>query len=436
MFYVGSDFINLFGAISNEEQRARGLLPLFSRIMNGIPGIFGVSIQAGIFQTRLGRGRTIDVDISGNEMDRVVRAAGIAFGTIRKEIPGSQVRPIPSLELTYPEVRFHPDRDRLRAAGMTETDFGTSLDILLDGRKVGEYKPEGQKAIDLVVTTADEAVDTPEKLDRALLATPAGKAVPVSSLAALERTAGITEIRHLERKRTITLEVTPPEAVPLESAMDTIRDKVFGPLEKGGMLAGTAWRMSGAADKLTQARRTLQYDFLLALVITYLLMSALFENFLYPFIILFTVPLAAAGGFIGLALVNRFIAPQPLDILTMLGFVILIGVVVNNAILIVHQSLNYIRYEGMGYQEAVLESTRTRIRPIYMTALTSIFGMLPLVVAPGPGSELYRGLGSVVLGGLALSTVFTLFVIPSLLLFFVRMETIAKRGGTDMDAPA
>jgi len=436
MFYVGSDFINLFGAISNEEQRARRLLPLFTRIMNGIPGMFGVSIQAGIFQTRLGRGRTIDVDISGNDLDRVVQSAGIAFGTIRKEIPGSQIRPVPSLELTYPEVRFHPVRDRLRAAGMTEADFGESLDILLDGRKVGEYKPEGEKAIDLVVTTADEVIETPEKLHNALLATPAGRAVPVSSLASLERTAGITEIRHLERKRTITLEVTPPEAIPLESAMDTIREKVFAPLEKGGMLAGTAWRMSGAADKLTQARKTLQYDFLLALVITYLLMSALFENFLYPFIILFTVPLAAAGGFIGLALVNRFIAPQPLDILTMLGFVILIGVVVNNAILIVHQALNYIRNEGMGYREAVLESTRTRIRPIYMTAFTSIFGMLPLVVAPGPGSELYRGLGSVVLGGLALSTVFTLFVIPPLLLFFVRMETVAEKGGSDMEAPA
>ncbi|HEY5765783.1 MAG TPA: efflux RND transporter permease subunit [Candidatus Deferrimicrobiaceae bacterium] len=436
MFYVGSDFINLFGAISNEEQKARGLLPLFTRIIHGIPGMFGVSIQAGIFQTRLGRGRTINVDISGNEMDRVVRAAGIAFGAIRKEIPGAQVRPVPSLELTYPEVRFHPDRDRLRAVGMTETDFGESLDILLDGRKVGDYKPEGQKAIDLVVTTADEEVDTPEKLYNALLATSAGRAVPVSSLASLERTAGITEIRHLERKRTITLEVTPPEAIPLESAMDTVREKVFAPLETGGMLSGTAWRMSGAADKLTQARKTLQYDFLLALVITYLLMAALFENFLYPFIILFTVPLAAAGGFLGLALVNRFVAPQPLDILTMLGFVILIGVVVNNAILIVHQALNYIRNEGMGYREAVLESTRTRIRPIYMTAFTSIFGMLPLVVAPGPGSELYRGLGSVVLGGLALSTVFILFVIPPLLLFFVRMEKVAEKGGTDMEAPA
>ena len=143
---------------------------------------------------------------------------------------------------------------------------------------------------------------------------------------------------------------------------------------------------------------------------------------------MFTVPLAAAGGFIGLKLVNLLITPQPFDILTMLGFVILIGVVVNNAILIVHQALNNIRYHGMDYKEAVLESTRTRLRPIYMSAATSIFAMLPLVVAPGPGSELYRGLGSVVLGGLALSTIFTIFVIPALLMFVIRMEKVQTEG--------
>jgi len=427
LFYVGSDFFNIFGAISAEEQRARDLLPLFTRIMRGIPGMFGVSIQAGIFQTRLGRGRTIDVDISGNQLDRVVQVAGIMFGTIRKEIPQAQVRPVPSLEITFPEVRLHPDRDRLRAAGMTESEFGIAMDVLLDGRKVGDFRPEGEKAIDLVVRSSEEDIDTPEKLYGALVATPVGRIVPVSSLAGIERTAGITEIRHLERKRTITLEVTPPESLALESAMDTIHDKILGSLEKAGMLAGTSHRLSGAADKLTVARRTLQWNFLLALAITYLLMSALFENFLYPLIILFTVPLAAAGGFIGLRLVNLFIRPQPLDILTMLGFVILIGVVVNNAILIVHQALNYIRYEGMEYREAVLESARTRIRPIYMTAITSIFGMLPLVVFPGPGSELYCGLGSVVLGGLALSTIFTLYVIPSLLLFVIHREKASVR---------
>ena len=108
--------------------------------------------------------------------------------------------------------------------------------------------------------------------------------------------------------------------------------------------------------------------------------------------------------------------------LNWLGFVILVGVVVNNAILIVHQALNNMRDHGMEAREAVLESTRSRLRPIYMSASTSIFGMLPLVLIPGAGSELYRGLGSVILGGIAISSVFTVFVIPSILIFFIRTE--------------
>jgi HAE1 family hydrophobic/amphiphilic exporter-1 len=166
----------------------------------------------------------------------------------------------------------------------------------------------------------------------------------------------------------------------------------------------------------------LQWNLLLALVITYLLMAALFENFLYPLIILFSVPLAAAGGFIGLEAVNYFIAPQGFDVLTMLGFIILIGTVVNNAILIVHQSLNNVRYGGLVGVEAISNAVATRIRPIFMSATTSLLAMSPLVIATGSGSELYRGLGSILLGGLAVSTVFTLFVIPALLAFVIGLE--------------
>jgi HAE1 family hydrophobic/amphiphilic exporter-1 len=250
----------------------------------------------------------------------------------------------------------------------------------------------------------------------------------VSSFSSLERTAGITEIRHLERKRTFPLQVTPPFNIPLEEAMDIINSKVIPAIQSMGMIQkGTNVSMSGVADKLKETRQLLQWNFVLAAVISYLLMSALFGNFIYPIIIMFTVPLAGAGGFMGLNLVDKLIAPSPLDILTMLGFIILIGVVVNNAILIVHQALNNVRHHGMDYREAVVESTKSRLRPIYMSATTSIFGMLPLVVAPGPGSELYRGLGSVILGGLALSTVFTVFVIPSLLMFFIKMEKAHKK---------
>jgi HAE1 family hydrophobic/amphiphilic exporter-1 len=228
--------------------------------------------------------------------------------------------------------------------------------------------------------------------------------------------------------RTVTLQVTPPDTMPLQEAMEIIESRVITPLknQNKGIISGVDVRQSGVADKLMETRKALQWNFLLAALIAYLLMAALFGNFIYPLIIMFTVPLAAAGGFIGLRLENILVAKQPLDILTMLGFVILIGVVVNNAILIVHQALNNIRYHGMDHREAVLESTRMRLRPIYMSASTSIFGMLPLVLFPGPGAELYRGLGSVIIGGLAISTIFTVFVIPSLLMFVIKMEKMKE----------
>jgi len=210
--------------------------------------------------------------------------------------------------------------------------------------------------------------------------------------------------------------------MPLQRAMEIIEQKIIPLVSDMNLLNGLKVDMSGAADKLVQTREALQWHFLLATLIAYLLMASLFGNFIYPLIIMLTVPLAGAGGFIGLKLLNVFIVSQPMDVLTMLGFVILVGVVVNNAILIVYQALNNFHSGGMDHQQAVLESTRSRLRPIYMSATTSICGMLPLVLLPGPGSELYRGLGSVILGGLAVSTVFTIFVIPAILVFAIRME--------------
>jgi len=173
-------------------------------------------------------------------------------------------------------------------------------------------------------------------------------------------------------------------------------------------------RLTGTADELVVTQEALKWNLVLAAFITYLLMAALFENFIFSLVIMFSVPLAAGGGFLGLWLVSRFKAFQTLDVITMLGFIILIGIVVNNAILIVHQSLIYMRKERENPRRAVQRAVRVRVRPIFMSTLTSVFGMLPLVLFTGPGSELYRGIGSVVLGGLLVSTVFTLFLVPAL----------------------
>ncbi len=151
MFFVSAPTINLFGAISSEEQRAGELIPMFSRVLNSMPGVFGVSLQASIFEQGLGEGRNISVDISGSSLESIVAAAGTMFGMAMKEIPGSQVRPVPSLELLYPEVRFVPERERVRSAGLTARDLGVAVDVILDGRKIGDYKEEGKKKIDLVL---------------------------------------------------------------------------------------------------------------------------------------------------------------------------------------------------------------------------------------------------------------------------------------------
>jgi len=311
---------------------------------------------------------------------------------------------------------------------MSSASLGTTIDVLMDGRQIGDFKQDGKKKVDLKLMSLDGSINTPEELAKTLIATPKGGLVPISSLSTLEQTTGISEIRHLNGKRTITLQVTPPKHMTISEMMVLLEDKLIPGVKAQGGLEGVKVELSGTADKLKETIKNMSVNVVLALIIVYLLMSALFSNFLYPLVIMFTVPIAAAGGFLGLKMTDTFIAMQPMDILTMLGFIILIGIVVNNAILIVYQALNNIRNHNMDYKEAVLDSVRSRLRPIFMSSLTSIFGMLPLVLFPGPGSEFYRGLGSVITGGLALSTFFTIFMIPALLMFVIKFE---KRGKTD-----
>jgi HAE1 family hydrophobic/amphiphilic exporter-1 len=246
------------------------------------------------------------------------------------------------------------------------------------------------------------------------VATPLGQLVPLVALADVTISSGPEQINHRERMRAITIQVTPPPEMPLEAAMTTIQQTMVSPLVESGQLdGGYQIHLAGTADKLRQTWRAMRFNLLLALLITYLLMAALFESWLPPLVIILSVPLGAVGGILGLWVLNLFVL-QTLDVITMLGFVILIGTVVANPILIVHQALNHMREDGMDARPAVIESTRTRIRPIFMTTITTLIGLLPLVLFPGAGSELYRGLGAVVLGGITVSTVFTLILVPTL----------------------
>jgi multidrug efflux pump subunit AcrB len=169
----------------------------------------------------------------------------------------------------------------------------------------------------------------------------------------------------------------------------------------------------GTADDKDTAIRNMAQSLALAIAILYLLMSALFRSFRDSLLVVLALPLAIVGGVISLRLTNLFTF-QPMDLLTMIGFITLTGLVVNNAILLVHQTRQAER-EGMRRRDAVEQAVRYRLRPILMSTLTSLFGMLPLLLVPGAGTELYRGLAAVIVGGMSVSTLFTLILLPSLL---------------------
>jgi len=359
LFYVALGRIMFAGASTQDPLKARDLVPIFKEELRKIPGFYATSYQSSLFGRGITSGRTIDVDISGPDLTRLIQFGGRVFGQAMQLLPGSQVRPIPSLDLGNPEIQITPDRVRAASLGLAARDIGQVVDTLLDGRKVSDYQHDG-KEIDLTLMGISSATKQTQDFENLLLRTSNGRLVTLGSVADVRWVSGPTQINHIERQRAITIQVRPPRETPLETAMQTLENKVIGPLKKSGELGGLYnINLAGTADDLVVTRKALQWNFVLALAITYLLMAALFASFLYPLVIMFSVPLAAAGGFAGLWLVSNLIEYQSLDVLTMLGFIILIGTVVNNAILIVHQSLNHMRHEGMERREAIREAVRS-----------------------------------------------------------------------------
>ncbi|MEM9460476.1 MAG: efflux RND transporter permease subunit [Myxococcota bacterium] len=426
-FFVGSPNQVIFGSIARDEERVGELVPFIRQAGGRAPGAFAFASQASLFGRQLGGGRAVEVELSGADLTAVIGLGGRLLGAIGQAIPGAQIRPIPSLDLGAPELHAVPRRDETAGLAVGGAELGLVVDTYVDGAIVGELGPAGEPKIDVALRAlrpGGREVDDPESLAASPVATPSGDIVPLSSLAKLEEHLGPTLIRRIERRRSITLQVSPPESVPLEDAMATIRDDVIAPLQEQGQIpAGIQTELSGTAGKLEGAKERLGEVLLLAVIISFLLLAALFEDFLAPLAVLVTVPLAGGGGVLGLWLVDRYLSPQPFDLMTALGFVILIGVVVNNAILVVDGALARLR-EGLSLHQAVPAAVEARVRPIFMSTATSVAGLLPLVVFPGSGAELYRGVGAVVLGGLVLSTVLTLYVVPSVFVVLWRVRGV------------
>ncbi|MAQ14402.1 MAG: acriflavin resistance protein [Sandaracinus sp.] len=427
-FFVGSPDRVFAGAVSADPERVDEMMAEVRRIQGRIPGFLSFATKASLFGRAAG-GRSIEVNLSGSDLAQLTVVGGRMFGRLSEVIPGAQVRPVPSLDPGAPELRAYPRRDEAAPLGITTDDVGLTLDALVDGTIVGELGPAGEPQLDVVVRAVredGERLDAPDAILSAPVAADNGEVVPFTVLADLREELGPTVIRRIERRRAITLTVSPPDDFPLETALVEVEDLIASMRAEGSLPAEVMVDYSGTAGDLEIAKDQFFWVLVLALLISYLLMSALFEDFLAPIVVLVTLPLAAAGGVGGLRLVDAFLAPQPLDLMTALGFLILIGVVVNNAILVVDGALARLG-EGADLEESIRDSVAGRVRPILMTTATSLAGLLPMVLFPGSGSELYRGVGAVVLGGLTLATALTLFVVPSLFALIWRLRLPPER---------
>jgi len=425
-FFVGGPDNAFLGAVAEDPEKVAGVQTLVRSALAEIPDVIGFANQASLFGQRMGGGRSIEIDITGANLGEVVGLAGRIFGSVKKAVPGAQVRPIPGLDLGAPELQVRPNRAEAARHGLDPAMIGLLIDAYVDGAIIGEMGRAGEPKRDVLLRAIDVDIDDASSLLTAPLATPKGERVPVSRVADVSEGLGPTVIQRIERRRAITLQVAPPEDVALEDAIAMVRGEVAGLQSAGAVPEGVRIDYSGSAGKLDVARERFGWVLLFALLITYLLLAALFEDFVAPIAILVTVPLAAAGGIVALALVDRFLGRQPLDMMTALGFIILIGVVVNNAILIVDGALARMREEGADLRDAVADAVRWRVRPILMSALTSLAGLLPMVLFTGSGSELYRGVGAIVLGGLALSTALSLFLVPTVFTGLWRLRRLVS----------
>jgi multidrug efflux pump subunit AcrB len=377
-------------------------------IVSGIPDMFSFTMRRSLFGGFEGS-NSVEMRLAATDVDAIKPAVASAMQLIPQRMPGASAQPQPDPFAEANELRFTPNDVRLAEVGWTRQDLTRVILELGQGVWLGEYFT-GRERVDIYLKTT--RFDTPEEMAALPVATPAGGLVPLGELASISVAPSPAFITRINRARVYSLIVNPPKGMSLEALVEELKTTIEPELRDLMPADGTI-QYAGSVQDLERAIGTLGTNFLMAIGLLLLIMAGLFRSLKDAILVVISIPLAAVGGVFAITIVNA-INFQPLDLLGMIGFIILIGLVVNNAILLVAQT-RAAEDKGLNREEAVQQALRYRLRPIFMSTLTSLFGMLPLLVVPGAGSEIYRGMAAAIVGGMAVSTLFTLLLLPSLL---------------------
>ena len=336
-------------------------------------------------------------------------AARRGFELLTKKFPDASVNAQPSLDYDQPQFKITPNDRAISEAGWTRGDLAAVVQSFGEGSYAGR-RYDGDKRLNIILKSHE--LGSSNDLLASPVATPLGGVMPLGQLVDVQESLAPSGLYRLDRRRTIAIFFSPPENMALQDALTVVRNEIEPEIKKLLPADGRVF-YGAAADRLDNALWTMGKNFGLAVLLLFLIMAALFKSMRDSAIATIGLPLGTVGGVAALQFVGLFTF-QPLDLLTMIGFIIVLGLVVNNTILLVART-RQAEAEGMTRAEAVRSSLETRLRPIFSSTLTAVFGMLPLVVMPGAGADIYRGLASVIVGGILISHIFTVILIPAML---------------------
>lgn len=302
---------------------------------------------------------------------------------------------------TQPQLRVDINYQRAAALGVTVTEIGRTLEVLLGGRNVTRYVDNGEE-YDVILEGDRSSQNSPRALDNIQVRSArSGALIPLASLVTLSDFAGASTLNRFDRIRSITIEANLADGYPLGEALAYLEESAAELLPVEAQT-----NVTGASRDFQQASGATAFLLILGALVVFLVLAAQFESRIHPFVIMLTVPLAMSGALLALLL-----SGQSLNIYSQVGLVLLIGLAAKNGILIV-EFANQLRDEGHAFRAALIEASVTRLRPILMTAVTTMAGAIPLIISTGPGAESRLVIGTVIMAGVGSATLFTLFVVP------------------------
>ena len=371
-----------------------------------------IEYQASLSSMGPGGGNTVDVEIYGYDFD-ITNTMAQEIIALTKELPGAR-DVFSDRDDDRPEIKIVVDKEKASRHGLTSATISTYLRNRVNGMAVGYLKEDGSEYNILVRLKEENRNSINDVLDFTI-PTPTGKVIKLSEICSVDEYWAPPKIIRKARQRILTVKVTPYET-SLGELAEEINTKVLPKIDKP---AGYTIRLAGSYEDQQESFGKLGMLGALILILVYIVMASQFESFSKPGIIMFTVPFALSGVILAL-----WITGVSLDMIGALGVVLLVGIVVKNGIVLVDY-INLLRERGHELNEAIQMSGQSRLRPVLMTAFTTILGMVPMAVSQGEGAEMWRPLGIVVIGGLTISTFLTLYIVP------VLYGAISKKGEQD-----